>query len=242
MKRLLCLSVVALLGWTAGTSAAPILCHSCGCRPEPPPYTPDCGDPCCGRIHIPHHPCKVHKLLDELCSGDCCCVRIRAARRLGHRWIADFCTDGDILPALVRALLCDPCWEVRRAAAWALCEQDARTEFALMALYISSRLDRHYMVRSRALEAIDIITRCRKECYKEMFKVVDALCSGLSAEKVRPGACKCEFILTSLDHLGHAGPVAEAAKKPNGNEMPRVPNQEEIKPPVDQQNNANNNQ
>jgi hypothetical protein len=161
--------------------------------------------------------------LAELCNPDCC-VRIRAARRLGRRWNADFCCDCDVLPGLVQALLGDPCWEVRRAAAWSLALQGARTELGLAALYVSSRLDRHYLVRDKAAEALDILTLCRKECYKELFRATDALVKQLTVEQVRPGRDQVSLILGGLMALP-AGAV------PAGREVMLPPAQRERMPP-----------
>src|SRR5262249_25411451 len=138
------------------------------CKPIPSPSCPDCGNPCDRGIHI----CTCGKskrarcLIDEL-NADTCCERIQAARKLGCRLHADFCCDPEVLSALVHALLCDPCWEVRRAAAWSIAMQKARTDFGVLALYVASKIDSHYLVRDKAAEALDILTLCRKDCFKE---------------------------------------------------------------------------
>src|SRR5437588_400219 len=84
------------------------------------------------------------------------CERIKAVKKLGHRLHADFCCDPAVLETLIAALQCDKCWEVRRAAAWAIQSQNARTEEGVLALYIASKLDPHYLVRVAAAEALDI--------------------------------------------------------------------------------------
>jgi hypothetical protein len=181
----------------------------------PAPECPDCSPPCQG-----HHHCSAwksehaHKLLEGLCAEDCC-TRIKAAKKLGCRLHADFCSDCEILPALVRALLGDPCWEVRRAAAWSIAMQGARTDLGVTALYISSKLDRHYMVRDKAAEALDLLTLCRKPCFKELYKAADALIAQLQRDKVRPGASGNEVILNSL-HMPFVspGPVVEPIQPP----------------------------
>src|SRR5205823_14935245 len=111
----------------------------------------DCTCPCGKRLPLtlcgPEH---AQKYIDSLsdCGSDCC-VRIKAVKKLGSRLHADFCCNPAVLVALTDALLFDRCWEVRYAAAWALFKQDARTNDAVLALYVSSRIDPHYMVRTR---------------------------------------------------------------------------------------------
>jgi hypothetical protein len=225
MKRILCLSAAVVLGWVS-QSPATGLCHNCGshCKDQPPPYTPDCSEGCHGK-----HKCtckksaRTQKLLEDLCAEDCC-TRIKAARHLGHRWEADYCCNPEVVDALVKALLSDCCWRVREAAAWSLFKQDARTEYVLVALYVSSRRDAHYLVRVRAAEAIDELILCRKECYKKLFKATDALITQLEIEKVRPGRDKAELIINSLPA------PAEAAAKEN------LPPKEKLPPPPDNNN------
>ena len=55
------------------------------------------------------------------------------------------------------ALECDTCWEVRKAAAWSITHQNARTRYAVMALYLAGKVDPHYMVRDAAKSALDIL-------------------------------------------------------------------------------------
>lgn len=182
MKRLLFLSVVALLG-----TALPSWAGTCGaccnkgihCEEPPAPDCQDCSDPCCHRHHFctmsPEH---AHQLIGELCSG-CCCDRIKAVKKLGH---ADFCSDPEVLQALVRALLCDTCWEVRQTAAWSIAHQGARTRLGVMALYLSSKLDHHYMVRDAAVDALEVLLVCRRDCYKDLFAAADELAKTVKAD------------------------------------------------------------
>jgi hypothetical protein len=229
MKRIFCLSAAALLGWAASANAGLFCGHCCGdhCKPMPPTPPCDCGDPCAEG----HHRCPAwksrhaHKLLDDLCAEDCC-TRIRAAKKLAHRCHGDFCCDCDILPALVKALLADPCWKVRRHAAWAIAMQGARTEFALVALYVSSKTDAHYMVRDRATDAIDQLILCRRECYKKLFLATDGLVRVLQSQKVRPGRDKADLIVNWL-HEAEAA-VAPTTLPPQKTEKPQPqPNQNE---------------
>jgi hypothetical protein len=219
MKRILYLSVVALVGWAGAAQAG----HHCGpnCKDIPPEDCPDCSPPCQG-----HHHCSAwksahaHKLLEDLCAEECC-VRIKAAKKLGHRLHADFCCDCEIVPGLLQALLSDPCWEVRRAAAWSLAMQGARTEQALAGLYVASRLDRHYLVRARALEAIDILTLCRGKCYTELFKATDALVKQLQKDKIRTGTKEGSVILSSLPAAVSTHSAVEVINPPVSQEPDR---------------------
>jgi hypothetical protein len=214
MKRILWLSAAVLLGWATQSQAGVLGGHCCGdhCKPMPPPYIPDCGEPC----EHGHHKCSCKKaaraaqLLQDLCAEDCC-TRIKAAKHLGCRLLVDYCCNPEILDGLVKALLSDCCWKVRRHAAWSIAMQCARTEYALVALYISSRRDAHYMVRSRAAEAIDLLIICRKDCYKKLFEATDALITQLEIEKVRPGRDKAELIINSL--VPHKSAAAAPAQQ-----------------------------
>jgi hypothetical protein len=134
-------------------------------------------------------PDHAQKLIDELACDDGC-KRISAVKKLGSRLHADFCQEPAVLEALLRALQCDPCWGVRRQAAWSLMHQKARTEPAVLALYVSSQVDPHYMVRTRAAEALRILTRGQEQCYAELYKVADALVKVLQAKGYQAGtAC-----------------------------------------------------
>jgi hypothetical protein len=124
-----------------------------------------------------------------------CCDRIHAVKRLGHRCIADFCNNPEVLSTLIDALQCDPCWEVRAAAARAMLWQNARTEQGVLALYIASRLDPHYLVRDKAAEALDIITLGRKDCFKGVFENGDRLIADLKKAGYKPGSENCSVIL-----------------------------------------------
>ncbi len=88
---------------------------------------------------------------------------------------------------------CDACWEVRRAAATSLRQQNARTPQALLALYIAGRLDPHYLVRERANESIDILLVVQRPCYKQLFKAADELIEKLG-DKYKPGSHDCQTL------------------------------------------------
>lgn len=117
-------------------------------------------------------------------------ARKHAAEKLGCRLCADFCRSPELLTALIAALHCDACWEVRRAAATSIRTQNARTPQAILALYIASRLDPHYLVRERANESIDILLALQRPCFKQLFKDADELITKLQG-KYKPGSHDC---------------------------------------------------
>jgi hypothetical protein len=192
---------IALLGVTAvGQAGESGLCCQTHCIVPPPPPCPNCAaDPCehrlCLCVFCPAG--HAQKLIDELASDDSC-RRSAAARKLGCRLHADFCREPAVLDALLRALQCDPCWVVRRQAAWSLMQQNARTEPAVLALYIAARLDPHYMVRVRAAEALDILTLGKEECYKELYKAADQLIVALRSKGYRPGRDCCVITCSAV--------------------------------------------
>jgi hypothetical protein len=196
MKRLIGLTLTALIGMAASAMAA----HPC-CTPQcitpPGPNCPDCSSPCDHCLHLSLGGCEhVQRLIQDL-NGCTCCDRICAVKKLGCRAHGDFCNNPEILAALVNALQCDPCWEVRRAAAWSILGQNARTEQGVLALYIASRLDPHCLVRERAAEALDILTLGRKECFAGVFENGDKLIADLKKAGYRPGSANCSAILVS---------------------------------------------
>lgn len=209
MRRTTTLALAGLLALAApGRAGFPCGCTT-RCTVPPPPDCPDCSCPCDhrlpGALFGAEH---AHKLICEL-HGETCCERIKAAKKLGHRMHADFCGDPAVLEALIGALQCDPCWEVRRAAAWSLLGQDARVDEALLALYVASKLDPHYLVRTRAAEALDILTVCRKGCYKCLFESGDNLVKELKARGVKPGSDNCRVVYGAACHAcGLAPPGA----------------------------------
>ncbi len=194
MKLSLTLSALALLAVTAvvrgDEGGGCSTCKGPRCN-TPEPFCPDCSGPCEHRLNLAilgggEH---VQKLLDQLCTG-CCCERIHAAKKLGSRLHADVCCNPEVATALVKALQCDTCWEVRKAAAWALAYQGARTRMGVLGLYLASKLDPHWMVRQAATEALDVMLVCRRDCYKDLFAAGDALARKL-AGKYKPTGGSC---------------------------------------------------
>jgi hypothetical protein len=216
MRRTILLSFVVGLALAAPLRAG-WPCWDCRtrCLVKPPPPCPDCSGPCehrcCLVLFFPQH---TDDLLVELGNPDFC-RRTAAANKLGNRWHADFCQDPRVLAALVGTLLCDPCWEVRRAAARAIARQDARTPEGVLALHISSNLDPHYMVRIRAAESLDLLTLCRKPCFKELLARGDRLVARLRDEKYLPGGKDCAVLLGQVYAcLGTSGPSPPPEGRP----------------------------
>jgi hypothetical protein len=217
MKRILSITLVALLGWTASAwgNSPPFMCLNCGihCICPPPPACPDCSCPC-DQGHR-HCSCRkserAHQLIEELQSA-CCCDRIKAAHKLGSRLHADFCCDPEVLSALTQALLCDPCWEVRKTAAWSIALQKARTELGVTALYLASRLDPHFLVRDAATDAMDVLLVCRRECFQDLFTRTDVLVASLRG-KYKPGSPECVHLLDGCSG-GGVTPVLPAPPPP----------------------------
>lgn len=218
MQRILILSVLVLAGTTERGWSGPFPCLNCGvhCITPPCPKCPDCSGPCnCLRDHLwPWQDCLSRKHVEDLQQGDCCC-RICAARMLGCRLDANICCQPEVLQALNEALLCDPCWEVRRAAAWSLKRQDARIESTILMLYVSSKLDPHFLVRDRATEALDILMRCRKDCYKDLLAHADVLIKELRKKKYKPGSENCRIVFaeacSECDKKAEAAPTSALA-------------------------------
>jgi hypothetical protein len=176
----------------------------CGhCIVPPPPFCPKCTCPCdkyrlclCPAWHVK----ETYVWIDRLARCSNSQARRQAADKLGCRWHADFCRTPEVLTALIAALHCDACWEVRRAAATSIREQDARTAQAILALYIASKLDPHYLVRDRANESIDILLVLQRPCYKQLFKDADKLIEKLRG-KYKPGSHDCQTIYSSCGQV-----------------------------------------
>src|SRR5262249_21190351 len=167
----------------------PFVCLNCGVHcMTPQPYCPDCSCPCDKGLHLclPGQAERAHDLISELSGNQCCCDRIRAAEKLGCRIRVDWCCCADIVPALTHAVQFDTCWEVRKAAAWSLAYQNARTEPAVISLYLASKVDPHFLVRDAANDALGVLLVCRRDCYKDLFDQLDKIASRLKG-KYKPG-------------------------------------------------------
>ncbi len=177
MTRSLYLPLAALLAVAPATHAGHLFscCNSGIHCMVPPVECPDCGDACPhGKHCLPWQAECTAKLLDQLCHGDCCCVRIKAAEKLGCRLYANWNCSPEIADALIQAMECDTCWEVRRAAAWSLALQGARTQYVVLALYMASKFDRHYLVRDTSVQALAVLVPCNLQCcYGKLFESVD---------------------------------------------------------------------
>jgi hypothetical protein len=169
----------------------------CGhCIVPPPPLCPQCTNPCdacrlrlCPAWTAKEAPIWIGRLLR--CSN--AQERKKAADKLGCRLHADFCQTPAVLTTLIAALHCDACWEVRQAAATSIRRQDARTPQAILALYIASNLDPHYLVRDRANESIQILLVLQRPCYKQLFKDADELIKKVRG-KYKPGSHDCQTL------------------------------------------------
>jgi hypothetical protein len=226
MRRLFALALPALLGLAGMTRAGE--CLGCKTRCIEPPSTECKERPCPCQKRLKLTICdKSDKYAAILASCDnTCCARIKAAKKLGCRLCADMCANKGVLEALLDALFFDPCWKVRRTAAWSLFGQRAYQDEVILALYISSKIDPHYMVRSRAAEALDLLTLCRRCCYKELYAQGDVLIKELRAVKFVPGACdareKHTLALTGACPVGPAAPEVIPAPVVPGGKKPKV--------------------
>jgi hypothetical protein len=193
VRRNLGILVIVLISSVAGRAEETCLFCRPHCTVPPPPRCPDCSTDACDHrlilcgLRSPDH---ASRLLEALASDDFC-KRRNAVEKLGCRLHADVCSQPAVLDALLQSLQCDKCWEVRRAAAWSLFGQRARTEAVVLALYISSRIDPHYMVRIRSAEALDLLTVGKRECYTELYKAADQLLRVLKSKGYQPGRDCC---------------------------------------------------
>ncbi len=202
---LLALGILVCTGFSvrAGDNCCEKCCH---CM-QPKEYCPDCGDPC-SKCRLPalFGPAHQQKLLDQAdsCSA---CQRNHAVHKLGSPLHADFCDNPEVLDSLIRSLQCDTCWVVRKNAAWAICHQKARVPYAVVALYLASLLDPHYLVRDAATQALDILILCRKDCYRDLFKATDELAKQLkSSYQPTKGQCiSMDMVTQFCAHWTSAG-------------------------------------
>jgi hypothetical protein len=227
MKHLFGLSTLVLLGLATSGWAAGLCNLGVHCVEPPAPDCPDCSCPCDHRLGLCLADSKcVHKAIDALCSGETCCARIKAAKKLGHRLCADFCRDPEVLNALVQALLSDPCWEVRREAAWSIARQGARNEYGAVALYLASKLDHHYLVRDRAADALDILLVCRRDCFKDLFAQADELIIQIKRRGLYKPGCTTINLQELCATFGSAGASPKVVETviPQGQVPAAIPN------------------
>jgi hypothetical protein len=220
--RRYCYTLLALLS-VGGLGRALATGHCCKdyCTVAPPSSCPDCPCPCQHRhALLVFGPKDAHKYLDKLLGCDTtCCERIKAVKKLGCRLHADFCKDPDVLVALTDVLLFDPCWEVRRTAAWSIFGQRAYTHEALLALYVSRNLDPHYMVRQRATEAQELLTLCRSACYKSLYAYGDALVKELRKQGYKAGEKNAREAFVTAVELASTEPAPSGAAQPTSPEF-----------------------
>jgi hypothetical protein len=102
-----------------------------------------------------------------------------------------------VLSALAHALACDTCWEVRKAAAWSIAYQGGRVDEGVLALYLASKLDPHYMVRDAANDALGVLLVCRRDCFKDLFARADDWAKNNRA-RYKPGGPDCGSALAEI--------------------------------------------
>jgi hypothetical protein len=67
---------------------------------------------------------------------------------------------------------------------------------AVVALFVSSKLDHHYLVRAKSGEALDIVLLCRRPCFNDLFgDVGKQLLAALVKAGFRPGTANCMYIM-----------------------------------------------
>jgi hypothetical protein len=139
----------------------------------------------------------VRKLIEELrCARTW--RRILAARKLGCRMHADCCAYPEVGEALIDALLCDRCGEVRQAAAESLRGQHAASDAGVLALYLASRLDPNRDVRTCAAQALDVLSRSRGPDCGPLYVSGDLLVRQLQAVHYRPGGADCRTQIVNV--------------------------------------------
>ena len=212
MKRYFSVPILIAAALACGWEK-PFVCLNCGVHcMEPQPFCPDCSCPCDKGLHFcsPRRSEKTHQLISDLCR-DGCCDRIRAAEKLGCRLYADWCCDADVVPALTHAVQFDSCWEVRKAAAWSLAYQNARTEPTVISLYLASKLDPHYLVRDASNDALAVLLVCRRDCYHDLFDQLDRVAKKLRG-RYKPGTPEYDRIVDGF--------IAGLASPPIANLLP----------------------
>ncbi len=110
-------------------------------------------------------------------------------------------------------------------------QQNARTDATVLAIYLSSKLDPHYMVRTRASEALDILTVGKQECYEELYKAANALIGVLRVRGYRPGRDCCA--ITSATALSPGGGLSIATTLPATPSEAESPSDESEKVPIE---------
>jgi HEAT repeats len=238
MMRTLLYSLAALLALTARAAYAGDCDGGCGgcasghcnkhCSCITGEYCPDCSCPC-DHCHLPSLCGDAHaqKLADELLHGHDCCARKHAAHKLGCCLHVDFCKSPEAVSALIQALFCDTCWEVRREAALALGFQFWHTPEAVAALYIASRLDHHVMVRDGAAMALDMVTTCRYGCFKDVYTAADKIIPRIR-KNYDPTHCKCVPELVAFcGNIGAAPAVMSSSPAEIKGEKIPAPKEEE---------------
>jgi hypothetical protein len=181
---------------------SPYRCSPCPKHPECPQR---CQNDCC------HQPLPQPKAVEPCEESDpCCCTRaqrVKAAHALGS---FDACCVPQVVPALTHALMCDPAWQVRAAAARALrwsqpfhCDDaacDCQREEVIAALRIAEKNDPYWIVRSEAKDALGVLSVCNKCCYDEIIRQADVI-AGKLKPIYKPGGENCHEVHAKWDEL-----------------------------------------
>lgn len=181
-------------GCTDGSCGGSWWCRHCESYLGISCYTPPCPEPCCPcdpcsvgcHLNLPWYDRTTAALLEKLndCHYRC---RAQAAHSLGCKLHTDFCYHPEVVSALIHTLQCDPCYDVRRKAAYAIAYQGIYDHCGWMALYLASRLDTHYLVRENSADALKVLeTHVGLGCIRE-WKVEAATFEKELKGKYKPG-------------------------------------------------------
>jgi hypothetical protein len=88
--------------------------------------------------------CRPHDRSMAVCKLGCCLYTNPACHP-------------EVVPALITSLQCDGAYQVRVKAAWAIAFQNIANQCGWTALYVSSQLDPHWLVRDTASNALKVI-------------------------------------------------------------------------------------
>jgi hypothetical protein len=182
-----------------------IQCLLSPCRCSPCPKHPECPQRC--QNDCCHQPVPSPKAV-ELCveADPCCCSRSERVSAAHHLGMFDACCCPQVVSALTHALMCDPAWQVRAAAARALrwsqplrghydCCDCQRAE-VVAALRVAEKLDPNWIVRSEAKDARGVLCVCNKCCCDEIDAKADAIAAELKP-LYKPGGPDCHAALCS---------------------------------------------
>ena len=114
--------------------------------------------------------------------------------KLGCRWYTNAACREEVVTALITSLQCDGSYEVRVKAAWAIAFQRLANQCGWTALYVSSRLDPHWLVRDTSANALKVI---ETQLEPDIIRAWKTRGDGLVKEwknKYTPGKVGCTLI------------------------------------------------